>query len=122
MELNCLKQKRRLRRKRRIRKKIFGTAERPRMSVFRSHKNIYVQLVDDLSGTTICEANTRNVALRESISYGGNQEAARLIGQEIAQRAKAKGVARVLFDRNGYRFHGRLKALADAFQKEGIKF
>ncbi len=122
MELNCLKHKRRLRRKMRIRKRIFGTADRPRMSVFRSHKNIYVQLIDDLSGTTICEANTRNVALQKSISYGGNQNAARLIGQEIAQRAKAKGVSRVLFDRNGYRFHGRLKALADAFQKEGIKF
>ncbi len=122
MELNCLKQKRRLRRKRRIRKRIFGTADRPRMSVFRSHRNIYVQLIDDLSGTTICEANTRNVALQKSINYGGNQDAARLIGQEIAQRAKAKGVARVRFDRNGYRFHGRLKALADAVQKEGIKF
>ena len=81
MELNCLKHKRRLRRKMRIRKRIFGTADRPRMSVFRSHKNIYVQLIDDLAGTTICEANTRNVALQKSISYGGNQNAARLIGQ-----------------------------------------
>ncbi len=92
------------------------------MTVFRSHKNIYVQLVDDLSGKTICEVNTRNVTLRDSIGYGGNVKAASLIGKEIANRAKEKGVERAVFDRNGYRFHGRVKALVDAACEAGLKF
>ena len=122
MDANKLKTKRRLRRRLRIRKRIRGSEERPRMSVYRSHQNIYVQLIDDDSGKTLCEANTRNLQLRDSISYGGNVKAAAVIGKEIAQRAQAKGIQRVVFDRSGFRYHGRVDALASAAREAGLKF
>jgi large subunit ribosomal protein L18 len=122
MEFNKLKTKRRQNRKWRIRKGVMGSPEQPRLTVFRSHKNIYAQLVDDLIGRTICEASTRNKGLRDEVSYGGNKQAAARVGKELAARAIAKGVTRVVFDRNGYKFHGRLKALADAAREGGLKF
>ncbi len=122
MDINQLKSKRRARRKRRVRKQVLGTSDAPRMSVYRSHRQIYVQLIDDLSATTVCEASSRNKAIRDSFAYGGNKAAASEIGKEIAERAKQKGVSKVVFDRNGYKFHGRVKALADAAREAGLKF
>lgn len=122
MQMAKLKVKRQNRRKRRIRKRLHGTSEVPRMTVFRSLKNIYVQLIDDTTGKTICEANTRNTDLRDSIGYPGNCKAAAAIGKNIAERAKEKGIERVVFDRNGFLFHGRLKALADCARQAGLKF
>lgn len=122
MEINKLKTKRRERRKRRIRRKILGTLERPRMSVFRSHKNIYVQIIDDLAGRTLCEASTQAKDLRGTVPYGGNRAAAAVIGKTIAERAQSKGITAVSLDRNGFKYHGRIKALADAAREAGLKF
>lgn len=102
--------------KTRIRGKISGTAERPRMSVFRSNKAIYVQLVDDLSGSTIVAASSKG------ITEGTKVEIAAKVGEEIAKKAVEKGVSEVVFDRNGYLYHGRVKSLADAARKAGLKF
>lgn len=117
-----IKQKivRRERRKRRIRGKVFGTAEMPRLSVFRSLKNIYAQLIDDEKGTTLIAVCTRDGGLKDG--YGGNKAAASQVGKLIGERAKARGISQVAFDRNGFRFHGRLKALADAAREAGLKF
>jgi len=116
-----IKQKivRRGRRKRRIRGKIFGTAEMPRLSVFRSLKNIYAQLVDDEKGSTMVEASTKSSELKDS--YGGNKAAAAKVGKLLGERAKARGITQAAFDRNGFRYHGRLKALADAAREAGLK-
>lgn len=113
---------RRLRRKRGIRKTVRGTAERPRLTVFRSLSHIYAQVVDDDRGVTLCEASTRSKDLRDTVKYGGNREAAKLVGEALAQRAKAKNIEAVRFDRNGFRFHGRVKMLADAAREGGLKF
>ncbi|MHC5110128.1 MAG: 50S ribosomal protein L18 [Planctomycetota bacterium] len=117
-----IKTRRRMRRKAGLRKRIRGTAERPRLTVFRSAKHIYAQVIDDASGVTICEASTRNKELRDKIENGGNIDAAKLVGTELASRAKAKQVEAVCFDRNGFRFHGRIKGLADAAREGGLKF
>ena len=102
--------------KTRIRGKISGTAERPRMSVFRSNKGIYVQVIDDLTGNTIVAASSKG------LEGGPKVEVAAKVGEEIAKRAMEKGVTEVVFDRNGYLFHGRVKSLADAARKGGLKF
>ena len=110
----------RLRIKRRIRKTIIGTSERPRMSVFRSNKQIYVQLIDDSKGSSLVAASSRE----ESVA-GDNVnkiEQARLVGNLIAEKAKAAGIENVVFDRNGFLYHGRIKSLADAARKGGLKF
>ena len=117
-----LKRIRRRRRKLRVRKRIFGTLERPRLTVFRSSKNIAVQLVDDVTGVTLCQAGSLNKELRDQITYGGNIAAAKAIGTVVAERAKEKGITQVAFDRNGYRYHGRIKALADAAREGGLGF
>lgn len=122
MEIAQLKTWRRLRRKARIRKRLLGTAAAPRMTVFRSHRNIYVQLIDDLAGRTMCSVGSRDKDLREALGYAGNQKASRMIGKEIADRAKKLGIERAVFDRNGRMFHGRIKALADAAREAGLKF
>lgn len=114
--------KRRLRRKVGLRKRLRGTAERPRLTVFRSAKHMYVQLIDDDRGATLCEASTRNKGLRDGIGYGGNVTAAKAIGTAIAEQAKAKNIETVCFDRNGYRYGGRVKGLADAAREAGLKF
>jgi large subunit ribosomal protein L18 len=115
-----IKASRRLRRKRHIRSKVFGTTERPRLSVFRSLNHIYVQLVDDVAGRTLAAAATVEADLRKSGT--GNRAAAEKIGVLVAERAKKAGVTKVVFDRNGFIYHGRVKALADAARKAGLEF
>ena len=102
--------------KTRIRGRISGTAERPRMTVFRSNKQIYVQLVADLAGKTLCAASSRGIA------EGDKSAIAAKVGEEIARKAQEAGITTVVFDRNGYLFHGRVKSLADAARKGGLKF
>jgi large subunit ribosomal protein L18 len=116
------KNKARLKRHLRVRKKINGTAERPRLSVFRSSKHIYAQLIDDEKGITLASASTLDKELRGKIANGGSVEAARQVGELIAKRAKEKGVAKVVFDRGGYLYHGRIQALADAAREGGLEF
>ncbi len=117
-----IKSRRRLRRKRRVRKRVYGAGEQLRLTVYRSAKHIYAQLIDDDRGVTLCEASTRNKDLRDKIKNGGNIEAAKLVGSLLAERARAKNLERVCFDRNGYRFHGRIKGLAEAAREGGLKF
>lgn len=121
MDGNQRKVWRRARRKRGIRKNLFGTAERPRLTVFRSLKHIYAQIVNDERGVTLCEASSRSKDLRDKIGDGGNVVAAEAVGAALAERAKAKDIEAVRFDRNGYRYHGRVKGLADAVRKGGIR-
>jgi large subunit ribosomal protein L18 len=122
MRANELKSIRRLRRKHVIRHRVFGTTERPRLTVFRSLKNLYAQIIDDEKGVTVCEASSRSKDLQSQIPSGGNIPAAKLVGAALAERAKAKNIEQVCFDRNGYRYHGRVKALADAAREAGLKF
>lgn len=106
--------------KARIRSRVSGTAERPRMSVFRSNKEIYVQLVDDLSGTTLLAASSKEKGLAGDSSP--KVEVSRKVGKLIAERAKEAGLTKVVFDRNGYLYHGRVKALAEGAREEGLQF
>ena len=111
--------KARLRRHKRVRGKISGTAECPRLNVFRSSANIYAQIIDDVAGKTLCAAST----LDESFTgNGGNKEAAREVGKMIAKRAAEKGITNVVFDRGGYIFHGRVKELAEGAREGGLNF
>ena len=105
----------------RIRKKMQGTAERPRLNVYRSLNHIYVQVIDDLHGQTLVSASTAE-GKKEDRRTGGNVASAKAIGKAIAERAKTKGVTQVVFDRGGYIYHGRVKALADAAREAGLKF
>ncbi len=105
----------------RIRKKVFGTAERPRLNVYRSLNNIYVQVIDDLKGETIVAASTAVGKKGERVT-GGNVAAAKSVGKKIAELAKNKGISKVVFDRGGYIYHGRIKALADAAREAGLQF
>ena len=121
---NQLKKKnaRRLRRKRHIRGTVFGSAEKPRLTVFRSHKNISCQLIDDYRGLTLASASTLAKEIRgKTQGAGGNCKAAAVVGQTIAEKVKALGIQSVQFDRNGYRFHGCVKALVEAARKAGLK-
>lgn len=110
------------RRKRRVRAKIFGTAERPRLNVRRTNAHIYAQLVDDNAGKTICSASTIDPEFKATGKIGSNKEAAELVGKLVAERAQAKGVTEVTFDRGGHLYHGRVKALADGARAAGLKF
>jgi len=112
----------RLKRHVRVRKKISGTPERPRLNVFRSEKHIYAQVIDDTKGVTLAAASTLDKALRNEIKNGSTVEAAARVGALVAERAKAKGVTKVVFDRGGYLYHGRVKALADAAREAGLEF
>jgi large subunit ribosomal protein L18 len=105
----------------RIRKKMQGTSERPRLNVYRSLNHIYVQVIDDLSGKTLVSASTAE-GKKEERRSGGNVASAKAVGKTIAERAKAKGVTKVVFDRGGYIYHGRVKALADAAREAGLQF
>src|SRR5688572_7602991 len=111
---NKLQAKRLERRQWRVRKSVFGTIERPRLAVFRSDKHIYAQIIDDHAGRTLAAVGSTDVAVRGELRNGGNVAAAKLVGKAIADRAKAAGIDRVAFDRGGRRYHGRVKALADA--------
>jgi large subunit ribosomal protein L18 len=120
---NKLKAKRLDRRKRSIRKVLFGTTERPRLSVFRSDKHIYAQVVDDYAGRTLVAAASTSADVRGAdLKNGGNVAAAKKVGLAIAERAKAAGITAVAFDRSGRRYHGRIKALAEAAREGGLKF
>lgn len=113
------RQKARVKRHLRVRNKISGTAERPRLAVFRSEKNIYAQVIDDIAGVTLVSASTLD---KEFEGVGSNKEAAKAIGTMIAKRALEKEIAEVVFDRGGYVYHGRVKELADAAREAGLKF
>ncbi len=106
----------------RIRTRVSGRAEAPRLNVFRSLNHIYAQVVDDASGHTLLSASTRDKDVRKTVKSGGNVAAAKAVGQVIAQRAVAAGISGVVFDRGGYAYHGRIKALADAAREAGLKF
>ena len=106
----------------RIRKNIWGTKERPRMVVYRSLKNLYVQLVDDLQHKTLISVSTNTPFIKEKIGYGGNIKAAALLGDFLAKRVLEKGIKSIVFDRSGYMYHGRVKALAESARKAGISF
>lgn len=112
----------RIRRHRRVRKEIFGTTERPRLCVFRSSKHIYAQIVDDLVGKTLVSASTMDSELKGKVKSGGNVKAAKLVGALLAKRALSKSIEKIVFDRGGYLFHGRIKALADAAREGGLSF
>lgn len=130
--MKAIKEKieRRLRRKRHIRKKLVGTAERPRLCVFRSLKHIFCQIIDDTvvdkngsySGKTLVACSTLTASIRSRIKSGGNIAAAKIVGEEIAKLAQAKGIKKIAFDRGGYLYHGRIKALADAARQGGLEF
>lgn len=111
---------RRQRRHRRVRKKIMGTAQRPRLSVFRSNKHIYVQAIDDMSGRTVAAASTMEAALRAGST--GTVDAAKAVGKLVGERAKAAGVHTVVFDRGGFQYHGRIAAVADGAREAGLEF
>ncbi|MGY2946575.1 50S ribosomal protein L18 [Thermostichus sp. MS-CIW-39] len=112
------------RRHRRIRRKVFGTAERPRLAVFRSHRHIYAQVIDDVAQHTLASASTLDTELREKFKETGTatQEAAALVGRSVAERALQMGISRVVFDRGGKLYHGRVQALAEAAREAGLQF
>jgi len=116
MEKNRIKRGRRLRRKRGIRKRVHGTPARPRLTIFRSQKHMYAQVIDDVTGRTLAAADT----LKQDT--GNSVDDAKSVGQTVAQKARTAGVEVVSFDRNGFRYHGRVKALADAAREAGLKF
>ncbi len=109
----------RLKRHKRVRSKISGTPEMPRLNVFRSEANIYAQVIDDVSGQTLVSASSLDKAIE---GYGGNIAAATAVGKLVAERAKAKGIETVVFDRGGYLYHGRVKALAEGAREGGLQF
>ena len=117
--MSNLKANRRARIKKRIRKNISGTTTKPRLTVFRSNKQIYAQLIDDINGVTLVSAASLKVEDAQKVS---KLEQAKLIGKEIAEKATKAGIAEVVFDRNGYLYHGRVKALADSARESGLKF
>lgn len=105
-----------------IRNKISGTADRPRLSVYRSNNNIFAQLIDDVNGVTLVSASTIDKALKASIANGGNVDAAKAVGKALAERAAAKGITNIVFDRSGYKYTGRVAALAEAAREAGLSF
>ena len=111
--------KARLKRHQRVRSKVSGTAQRPRLDVFRSAKNIYAQVIDDVAGVTLVSASTNE---KDFTEYGGNKDAAKKVGLMIAERCKAKGIENVVFDRGGYLYHGRVAELAEGAREGGLKF
>lgn len=112
----------RLKRHTRVRKKIHGTPERPRLNVYRSLNNIYVQVIDDTKGVTLVSASTLDPALKETLKAGGNREAAKAVGELAARKCLEKGIDTVVFDRGGYLYHGRVKSLAEGAREAGLKF
>ncbi len=114
--------KARIRRHRRVRARVAGTSERPRLNVYRSLDNIYAQVIDDVAGHTLVSASTVDRELREQVGDKNKTEAAKMVGELVAKRAQEVGVKEVVFDRGGFRYHGRIKALADAAREAGLKF
>lgn len=120
MDKQVQKSRRITRRRIGIRKRVIGTPERPRLAVYRSLSHIYAQVIDDLAGKTLASASTRDKGVK--LSSTGNADAAKAVGQALAERAKGAGVTKVVFDRGGFRYHGRVKALADAAREGGLEF
>ena len=116
------KWERRDRRRHHVGNAIFGTKARPRLSIYRSHRHFHSQLIDDLEGRTLASASTVMKEVREQIKNGGDVKAAAIVGAKLAEKAKAGGITRVIFDRNFYRFHGRVRAFAEAAAKGGLEF
>ena len=114
--------KQRKRRHLRIRKKIQGTQQKPRLSVYRGLQNLFVQFIDDKNHRTLLSLSTVDKDVKQKIKYGGNIKAAEILGQMAGQRAKDKGITKIVFDRGGYLYHGRIKTLADSLRKEGLEF
>jgi len=112
----------RLRKHLRVRKKIKGTPERPRLAVFRSLNHIYAQIIDDSAGNTLVAASTLDASLKGKVEFGANKEAAKEVGKLIAVKASQKGIKQVVFDRGGYLYHGRIKELAEAAREAGLEF
>jgi len=113
---------RRVRRQLRVRKKLSGTPERPRLAIFRSSKHIYAQVINDETGTTLAAAGTLDPEIRAELKYGGNKLAATAVGKLIADRAKKAGIDKICFDRRSYKYHGRIEALAQAAREAGLQF
>jgi large subunit ribosomal protein L18 len=122
--MNITKEKRlkRLKRHKGLRKKVIGVHDKPRLSVFRSLTNLYCQLIDDSAGKTLASASTLSKDLKEKVAYGGNTKAAELVGEKIAEEAKKIGISKVVFDKGGYKFHGRVKALAESARANDLIF
>jgi large subunit ribosomal protein L18 len=116
------KEQSRIKRHQRIRKRLQGTGEKPRLSVYKSLNHIYAQLIDDTAGKTLLSASTLEKEIRTALKHGGNLEAAKKVGASLAQKALGKKITTVVFDRAGYRYHGCVKALADAAREQGLKF
>ncbi|MBW8884131.1 MAG: 50S ribosomal protein L18 [Planctomycetia bacterium] len=112
----------RQRRRFRVRKRIRGSAERPRLAVFRSHRHLLCQIIDDMSGKTLVAVGTKDKELQPNVKYGGNKTAAQTVGKVLAEKAIAAGIKEVAFDRGHYRYHGRVAALADAAREAGLSF
>jgi len=122
MRAERVKDIRQARRVRRVRKKVSGMPQRPRLAVARSHRNIQAQIIDDTVGRVLCAASSGGKELRGEIGYGGNRRAAAMVGKVLSAKAVALGIEQVCFDRRGRRYHGRIKALADAAREAGLKF
>ena len=112
----------RLQRHKRVRRKITGTTQRPRLCVFRSSNNIYAQIIDDTNRVTLVAASSLEADVKGAVNHTGNKEAAKMIGEAVAKRALDKGITEVVFDRGGYVYHGRVQALAEAAREAGLKF
>ena len=122
MKQELIKTWRLARRQKRVRRKVTGQPDRPRLAVSRSLRNIYAQIIDDAAGRTLCAVSTESKELREQASYGGNLKAAQVAGKLLGEKAKQLGIAQVCFDRRGRKYHGRVKALAEAAREAGLKF
>jgi large subunit ribosomal protein L18 len=121
MNAQKMKTRRLVRRHRHTRKKVSGTPAKPRLSVFRSHRNLSCQLIDDVAGKTLLAVSTRSEGVLEQAAYGGNRAAAAELGKTLAEQAKERGIDTVVMDRSGYKYHGRIKALAEGARKAGLK-
>ena len=116
------KNAKRLQRHKRVRRKVFGTPQRPRLCVFRSSNNIYAQIIDDTNRVTLVAASSLDEAVKGAVNHTGNKEAAKMVGEMVAKKAVEKGITEVVFDRGGYIYHGRIKELAEGAREAGIKF
>lgn len=116
------KNAKRLQRHKRVRRKVFGTPQRPRLCVFRSSNNIYAQIIDDTNRVTLVAASSLEEAVKSAVNHTGNKEAAKMVGEMVAKKAVEKGITEVVFDRGGYIYHGRIKELAEGAREAGLKF
>ena len=116
------KNAKRLQRHKRVRRKVFGTPQRPRLCVFRSSNNIYAQIIDDTNRVTLVAASSLDEAVKGAVNHTGNKEAAQMVGEMVAKKAVEKGITEVVFDRGGYIYHGRIKELAEGAREAGLKF